>query len=531
MSKHLDRKAITILAILTLASLSYRLWDIDTPNETWDEGFYYNAGIKYVENVVKLDFYTYHWNVNYEHPPIAKYLYGVINCLFSRDVLNLVPSRVLSALLGAITCLIVFFTGEELFDRRTGFLAALMLGFQPHFVAHTKIAGLESPACLFYTLTVYLFLKAMRRGGNNKYYVFSAVACGLAIGTRLDNVTLFVLIPVLYLLYLRKERTNKNKVTTPTFLLTFPVIVLTTFIASWPWLWHRPYYHLLLSLGLYFPASEFFLGNCVQPPVYYFLVYFLATTPIILLLLFAVAVYKGMSSRDFHSSALLLWFGIPLLLLSFTPLKQDGVRYIFTTYPPFSLLSSIGLLHVVDRIRESAVIAKTKKLTLLKRPLTLCLYALVLASLMGNCLYIHPYYLDYYNGLVGGPYSVYRYRLFEIGWWGEGIGEATDFLNQNAEANATVRFFIMPCRSSYMNVRQDIVIVDSHNMSDYVIVNTYYKWYVGDFIKIVTVGEDEIQLIYDLWHVVRAGGVPLLGYVGAPLAWVYELKETHVVRS
>lgn len=54
------------------------------------------------------------------------------------------------------------------------------------------------------------------------------------------------------------------------------------------------------------------------------------------------------------------------------------------------------------------------------------------------CARIHPYYLDYYGEHVGGPARVASERSFEIAWWGEGIGEAMDYVNRHAASRARV---------------------------------------------------------------------------------------------
>ena len=53
------------------------------------------------------------------------------------------------------------------------------------------------------------------------------------------------------------------------------------------------------------------------------------------------------------------------------------------------------------------------------------------------CVRIHPYYLDYYNEVVGGPSGAWEARLFETGWWGEGMDRAVAWVNDNAPEKAT----------------------------------------------------------------------------------------------
>jgi hypothetical protein len=67
------------------------------------------------------------------------------------------------------------------------------------------------------------------------------------------------------------------------------------------------------------------------------------------------------------------------------------------------------------------------------------LLAVVLLAYLGiTAARIHPYYLDYYGEHVGGPAGVAEHRLFEVGWWGEGIADAVDYVNEHAAAGARV---------------------------------------------------------------------------------------------
>jgi hypothetical protein len=48
--------------------------------------------------------------------------------------------------------------------------------------------------------------------------------------------------------------------------------------------------------------------------------------------------------------------------------------------------------------------------------------------------------LDYFNEAVGGAGGAYRGRLFETGWWGEGIDRLVAYLNEHAERGATYKY-------------------------------------------------------------------------------------------
>jgi hypothetical protein len=193
-----------------------------------------------------------------------------------------------------------------------------------------------------------------------------------------------------------------------------------------------------------------------------------------------------------------VWFLAPWLVMA-SPMTRDGVRYIYPALFPACLLAAAGL----DWVASFAA-------RLLRRPSA----ALVATSVLGAAvvLYtllagrtVHPYYLDYYNELAGGPEVVERRRSFEIAWWGEGMKEALDHVGRIAPRGARVMIFAHP--THVVSLRDDLERVDVFEQADYVVFNKLYN---------EAPRTDQHHVI----HVVRAGG--------APLVWVYERNRPAV---
>ncbi|GAG67640.1 unnamed protein product, partial [marine sediment metagenome] len=111
---------LLLIAALFLVALSFRLWDINATGRTWDENAYFNAGKIYINNILTHNFNPDAWRYNRAHPPIAKYIYGIVNYFAKAEAHDYTASRVLSAVMGALICLIVYFAGREFFERRVG---------------------------------------------------------------------------------------------------------------------------------------------------------------------------------------------------------------------------------------------------------------------------------------------------------------------------------------------------------------------------------------------------------------------------
>jgi hypothetical protein len=110
-------------------------------------------------------------------------------------------------------------------------------------------------------------------------------------------------------------------------------------------------------------------------------------------------------------------------VVSFSPVRQDGVRYIMPALLALSLAAAVGV---------DALVRLSSRLKFSWLGAALCLYL----SLV--CGRIHPFYLDYYGEQVGGPERVAAAKQFEVAWWGEGMNEALEYLNANAEPGARV---------------------------------------------------------------------------------------------
>src|SRR5262249_1038909 len=149
-----------------------RLWRLGAFGQTWDEDVYWSSGRNYLENLVHLDFRMRMWRWNFEHPPVAKYVLG-LGALW-HDGYG--PARALFPLLGAGPCVPAYLIGKELYSRRVGMGAALLLAFLPPAIAHSQISGLEIPSTFFATLTMWFFVR--------RRFVAAGVAGGLAASCR-----------------------------------------------------------------------------------------------------------------------------------------------------------------------------------------------------------------------------------------------------------------------------------------------------------------------------------------------------------
>ena len=484
------RLDLALFSLLFAGGLVVRLWDKSAAGQTWDEDVYWASGRNFLQNFLSGDFRAESWIWNSEHPALAKWIYGP--AALHSDSFE--PARLVSLLLGAATCALLYLVGRDLISRRVGFLGAALSCVMPHILGHHKIIGLETPTGLLYTLVVWLFYRAVRRGGNNPHYLLAGVCFGLLVATRVSNLSVLVVPLVLYLLANRREILTRLRFPMPITLGLLPVVALITFVGLWPYLWENPMRHLGLMLSHWEPDKylEWFLGKKQLLHWYYFPLYFSVTLPVGAL--GALALYFGrlVHLRDRAHLYLLLWFLTPFTVM-LSPLARDGVRYLYPALFAACLLMAAGL----DWL--AMLLARAARRKRLEVPIVA-----VLGTAMGLYVFycgstVHPYYLDYYNELTGGPAKVSEGHVFEIGWWGEGLKEANDYVGERAPRGAKVMVYAHPAH--VVRLRPDLHQVSFVHQADYIIFNDLFN---------NRPRSDKHRVTY----VVRAAG--------APLAWVYE---------
>lgn len=405
--------------LLLVLTVGFRHWELNGAGETSDEWAYAAAGRNYVSNIAHGYYQSVYWHNNEEHPPIGKYLYGVVSHVAGTD--DMAPLRSASAVLAGLTVLLTYLFGCRFLTPWVGFIAGVVLAFLPPFVAHGKVAGLDSPSAFLFTAGVYLFVRALcATEHKNRWYLMAGLVASLAFATKFSNVLLFVFMVAVHFASQWRRIRERGSLELPLPIFFLPFLPLIVLFAVWPWLWREPFGQLVTTLQHWnYPIVEWFFGQHRQPPWYYFPVAFVATTPALLMVAFGAWLYDAARRRTFMHLVVLLWFLTPFIW-TLSALKQDGVRYIYSMYPPLALMIGAGICRFTTR-------------GLLRAAST----ALCAVYLLWQCWSVHPYYLDYYSETVGGPATVWKHSLLEVGWWGEGMDKAYEYVNETAPEGAT----------------------------------------------------------------------------------------------
>jgi 4-amino-4-deoxy-L-arabinose transferase-like glycosyltransferase len=473
--------------------------------KTWDEGAYVEAGYHFFDLFRKGNFSDPFWYEQSDHPPLARYFYGIAasydiksyesngSPIFYYDFTH---PRLVSAILGSLSSVFVVLIGYQFFSRFIGFSSGIIFALIPFFVGLSQLSTLESFIMFFFTGSVYFYLLFIARK-KFRYAVFTGIFTGFALLVKQSNVILLPLFLIFSVFDIfindRKHLVGKVKHHAKGFVIVLAFLVVTFFV-----FWPMPFFNIEQTLAIQkvmwvdavkLPPPEVFFGRLMLVPFPYYFVMFLITTPLVLIVLGFVGSLKVDRVKSLLGYLVLAWFLFPFLQ-SIYAFKQHGVRYIIEIYAPFAILCGIGLFYLGSFFRFR------------KAKILLLVFVVIY---MGFVLVKHnPYYLDYFNEVVGGTKNVYSKKLFQMGWWGQGIGEATYYISEREKSTVTVAvdgkqpMLVVP---DINNIK--IVDYNDKPNADYVIV---------PYFNVVRLGfsEDKLSDNYEVVYTVKVNSTPFV---------------------
>jgi hypothetical protein len=380
-----------------------------------------------------------------------------------RDILELlVALRVPYALLTALYVVAIYWLVRRLADRSVALVGALFVACDPFVLAHSRVAHGDGPVMVFMGVAVLAFAMHLHRGvADNRplsgWLILSAVCGGLAALTKSPGpfVAPFVILVGLGDWAVRRLRRRRAEAFGRCLaeLAIWGALASVVFVGLWPALWVEPVAVLGRMIDETFGKVEaghlvFFMGRPTLDPGVWFYPYVIAfrLTPVIWVGLLASVVAAVWSSlalsrapaatgerqatapqhTDSTARRLVVVSGlfvVGLLLFGLlSPKKQD--RYLLALFPFLDLLAAWGLVWCGRRLLKSASRARRIAAALLG-------IILVVAHAY-PVLTVYPYYLAYFNPLLGGLSHAVDTTL--VGW-GEGMEQVADYLNLSPTAD------------------------------------------------------------------------------------------------
>lgn len=357
--------------------------------------------------------------------------------------------RLPSALLQALLIPLGYRLLRRLVAPATALVAALLWATSPYLIAHSRLLHLDALLTAFVTFSLLLLLAAtndQRRMTTSAGRATAAVggwallgsgACaGLALLTKGPALIMLPSAGLLLLWRLRAASLGERLGRTIAWYLLWLATAALVVLLVWPALWVEPG----RALGTYVEEivsnggrpngdGQFFMGRAVDDPgpLFYPIADLFRMTPATLLGLLALPLIFLRTTKAERSTfflhqdqrgtllALTAFALFWTIVMTLGPKKFD--RYVLPTWPALLVLSAAGwsaLLALGDRLfaRRAAVLRWLPA-------------GLLLVLQCSQPALYHPYYLSYYNPLLGGGAVAQRTLL--IGW-GEGMDQVGAYL-------------------------------------------------------------------------------------------------------
>lgn len=305
-----------------------------------DDGLYAFAGYYYFFQGGDVS------SVNFEHPPLGKYLIGLSIFLFKNaNVINIIYFLIL--------CLAVYKIAELVLKNVIWqLLPVILLVFDPLFLDHTLRSQLDLPFSLFFITAVYFYLLSLKR---IKFFYLSQLFWGLAFSTRFFP---FLLIIELFLFTVTVIFAKKNIMHFLQSLTLVPLIYLLSHLSFflyhpsmteffrhkiWMLSWYRGTPVIFGNIwnnifsGWYLDSTKVLLKNQYWIPVIPIMVVIALFTDIQLI-----------RERKFNY---LTVYGLSLLYLIYLTVLTNGLqKFLLPVYPLLIILALHNLLHIYSII-------------------------------------------------------------------------------------------------------------------------------------------------------------------------------------
>ncbi|MEW5957087.1 MAG: glycosyltransferase family 39 protein, partial [Chloroflexota bacterium] len=356
------------------------------------------------------------------------------------DLLVLPWVRLPTVLLAAACPVLIYRWGRPLLGQTATLIGALLLAFDPLFLAHSRTLHHDALATIFMSLSVLALLNfAAAARPRRSWVILSGGLAGLAL---LSKGTALVLVAVagFFWLWLWLGRRWAFRPIIIAGLLWLGLLA-GVFVLLWPAMWVIPGRALAEVLGWVAESADVvdvadtsalnWAGRVPELGVLFYPVnWLLKSTPLSILGLGGVIGWwrlPGQRDRRWVLAWLAI-FAVLLLALLTIGDKRDG-RYLLPIYPGLWLLTAAGLVWLSQWL--VALPKMSFRPQLVKVGLAV-VFAILLAAFS---LPWYPYYHSYYNPLLGG--SRLAPRLVKVGW-GEGMEQVAAYLNQQEQPQALI---------------------------------------------------------------------------------------------
>ena len=375
-------------------------------------------------------------------------------------------ARGVMVIAASLAVLVMYLLMGRIVGRRIAFLAAVLIAFEPFFVANSRVLHVDAPLAYFMFLSFLAFWLYLTEGRWG-WLALSGLCGALATLSKTPGAILgpiLVAAGLIYALHPPVASAGSQDTVADTPLPTgqrwrrfivaiaiWGIVAAAAFYALWPSMWADPTSALkwitkdaVIALKTPHPSSGVFWGitRSDQSPFYYLISLPLRLSPLAFIGVI-VGVVVTWRWRRHRPLLLALWAYAILFIIPVSIVGRRGDRYILPLYLSFGLLAAIALSWLAQRpgrARPSRLVDErpaAANATLWNKAIRIApwrafrgrgrwVLAIAVVVQVLFVLNFHPYYFQYFNPLLGGgrtaPY------LINIGW-GEGLDRAAAWVN------------------------------------------------------------------------------------------------------
>lgn len=353
-----------------------------------------------------------------------------------------------------VSLLLAFWYAKKVFGIGIALLGFLFVALNPFSIALARLLHLDGLVSALMLLSLLALMAYLNRGRRFMDLIVSAIAAGLSWLTKSPALFLLPFFGLLILVELfRSWRCEKKSLKGSIWmalksLMIWSGIAVITFTIFFPAMWVDPlntinkiFVQALLYATEGHESDIYFNGHIyqggVQNRLFYPINYLWRATPLtilgLLLLVLSFIMRRRIHfQRELQKSALVLVLFVLLYTAFMTLGAKKFDRYLLPVFAPLDILSAVGWVTILTSIYQLLRnrLSRTAQLRFVVISSGLLLFTAYIWQ-SWDVMRTAPYYLSYYNPLMGGAERAPEVMM--IGW-GEGLDQAARYLNQSSEA-------------------------------------------------------------------------------------------------
>ena len=465
-SQCLTRRVLVIaLAILVIAGFALRTKGLASEGLSDDE----------LNKLTAVNDYRAHGltGANGEHPFLMKALLGV--SLIASEHWNRssivaahpnlgVPVeaalRIPVTIFGAVTPILIFLVGAELFGSEVGLIAAALWAFDPLVIGFNRIAKEDTFFIFFFLLACLSWLRSQRIAEGEsperaqQWYWLTAAAMGAMLASKL--IGMMIAIPVAYNYVFQKIPETRWVIGKPRFIKFF-IIMGVVFVVISPTIFLPETWKSMADfsssramghdsyefMGRLYPHrfSDWLRGE----PWYFYFVLLATKLPLLSVGSFLVGCALLLKKRT-GDGRYFLYMWMILWLLSFAGVGGKFTRYITTVMPPVFITAALGIQFVARALADLLSRLNIRSIRIFARA---AVTLVVIGAAGWAAISAMPHYRLYYNAVSAGRMLFPQDDLYDA-YMRDTMAE----IAKRASANARVASEIQNVAAYYANQSQ-----------------------------------------------------------------------------